>query len=178
MVRHAPKYSGHMLLKMDPVDAPPGHSERPEQLLGNGVRRTLKLAATWLVWDGRPRLADDGMRLYTPHKAIRRFVDHLVDHLAEIEALLAGVPTQDDHWLASGVTLASDWAQFTEPDLNEARERLTRLGQIYAVRLGSLSAEELDASRLPNRTIREIVEHVFSPWYAEQVGDLIHTQAV
>lgn len=141
-------------------------------LVEEGVRRNLELAATWLAWDGRPRVAEDGERLYTPHKAIRRHADHLVDHLAQIEALLAGVPTEEDHWRASSVTLASDLAPFTEPDLNEARQRLTRLAQIYSIRLRSLPDEEWDASREPDWTIRQIVEHVAPPWYAEQVGDL------
>ena len=119
-------------------------------------------------------LVEDGERLYTPHKAIRRHADHLVDHLAQIEALLAGVPTEEDHWRASSVTLTSDMASFTEPDLNEARERLTRLAQVYSIRLGSLPEAEWDASREPDSewTIRQIVEHVAPPWYAEQVGDL------
>jgi hypothetical protein len=144
----------------------------PVTLVEEGVRHMLELAITWLAWDGRPRVAEDGERLYTPHKAIRWHADHLVDHLAQIEALLAGVPSEADHWRASSVTTASDLASFTEPDLNEARERLTRLAQIYSIRLGSLPEEEWDASREPDWTIRQIVEHVAPPWYAEQVGDL------
>ncbi|HEX5881470.1 MAG TPA: hypothetical protein VF468_24600, partial [Actinomycetota bacterium] len=31
------------------------------------------------------------------------------------------------------VTLATDWAPFTEADLNEAGNRLRRLGQVYAL---------------------------------------------
>src|SRR2546430_12682005 len=53
------------------------------------VGRTLELAATWIGWDGRPRVSEDGDRIYTPHKAIRRQADHLLDHLAEVEAVLA-----------------------------------------------------------------------------------------
>src|SRR5207302_8996553 len=54
------------------------HDKRhPEAIIPAGVQRTLELAATWLAWDGLPRLAEDGERLYTPHKAIRRHVDHL-----------------------------------------------------------------------------------------------------
>jgi hypothetical protein len=150
----------------------PVSADRSLGVVTGGVQRTLELAATWLAWDGRPRVADDGQRVYTPHKAIRRHVDHLIDHLAQIEALLAGEPTEDDRWHASSVTLASDLAPFTEPDLNEARERLTRLSRIYEIRLDSLPDEAWDASHEPQWTIREIVEHVAPPWYAEQVGDL------
>jgi hypothetical protein len=141
-------------------------------LISKGVERTLELAATWLVWDGRPRLADDDERIYTPHKAIRRHVDHLIDHLAHIEAILSGNSTIADGWHGSRVTVSSDLAPFMEADLNEARQRLTRLAQIYAVRLGSLPAAAWDAPHEGDWTVRQIVEHVGPAWYAEQVGDL------
>lgn len=147
-------------------------STDPTLLVEQGVARTLELARTWLAWDGRPRLSDDGDRLYTPNKVIRRYTDHLIDHLAEIEALLAGAECEPDHWHASLVTVASDWAPFTEADLNEASQRLRRLGRVYALRMGAAGPTAWDASRAPHWTLREIVEHVSAPWYAEQVGDL------
>ena len=49
--------------------------------------------------------------------------DHLVDHPAEVEALLAGAPQVPDGWQGRLVTLDSDWARFTELDLAEARQR-------------------------------------------------------
>lgn len=153
---------------MQPTTSP----ANPGELVAAAIHRILDLAATWLAWDGRPRLADDGVRLYTPNKAIRRHADHLVDHLAEIEALLAGATTEPDHWHASTVTLASDLASFTEADLNEARERLRRLARTYALRLQAAGPAEWDRPRDPNRTIRQIAEHVASAWYAEQVGAL------
>ena len=59
---------------------------------------------------GRPTLVtDNGERIYTPHKAVRRIADHVIDHLAEVEALLAGVETIPDGWHASLVTFESDW---------------------------------------------------------------------
>jgi len=64
----------------------------PGTVVAVGVQRVLELARTWLAWDGTPRVAEDGARVYTPNKAIRRHADHLIDHLAEIEALLAGAP--------------------------------------------------------------------------------------
>ncbi len=72
-----------------------------------GVARTLELTRTWLAWDGQPRRSEDGDRLYTPNKVIRRYADYLIDHLAEIEALLAGAETEPDHWHGSLVTFAS-----------------------------------------------------------------------
>lgn len=104
-------------------------TENPGAAVVAGVQRVLDLAQTWLRWDGVARISDDDMRVYTPVKAIRRHADHLVDHLAEIEALLDGQPTEPDAWHASLVTLDSDWARFTEADMNEATQRLRRLGQ-------------------------------------------------
>src|SRR5215468_9962808 len=147
-------------------------SPNPGVAVEAGVERILTLARTWLAWDGRPRVADDGVRIYTPHKAIRRHTHHLIDHLAEVEALLDGRPTRPDQWRASTVTLAGDWAPFTEADMDEAEQCLTRLGDLYVHRLGSVDPIEWDRPRDPNMTVRKIAEHVGKPWYAEQLGDL------
>lgn len=133
----------------------------------------LELAATWLGWDGRARVSEDGARIYTPHKAIRRIADHLVDHLAEVEALLAGAATQPDGWQASEITLDQDWARFTEADLREARERITRLARTVSLRVDGAGPPAWDAPRTPNWTLREIAEHLTEiRWYADQVGRL------
>ena len=150
----------------------------PAELILAAVNTCLDLAATWYAWDGRPRVSEPtedipGGTVFTPHKAIRRIADHLVDHLAEIEALLAGAEPIPDTWHGRTVTLATEWAPFTEADLNEARNRLGRLGQIYSLRLHSLDGDTLDAPRGQAWTIRQIVEHVAGvTWYAEQVGRL------
>jgi hypothetical protein len=147
-------------------------SSNPGDAVAAGVERVLTLARTWLAWDGRPRVADDGERLYTPHKAIRRHTHHLIDHLAEIEALLGGRPTRLDGWRGSTVTLAVDWAPFTEADVDEAEQSLTRLADLYVHRLAAVDPIEWDRPRDPNWTLRRIAEHVGKPWYAEQVSDL------
>ena len=147
--------------------------DNPGAQVEQAVEHCLEIAATWLAWDGRPRVSADGDRIYTPHKAVRRIADHLVDHLAETEALLAGVPTQPDAWHASLVTLDSDWARFTELDLDEARQRLPRLARTFALRLASAGPAEWDAPRGESWTLREIAEHLTEvQWYAEQVGRL------
>ena len=126
---------------------------------------------TWLAWDGAPILGDGNA--WTPLKALRRITDHLLDHLAEIEATLAGQPTVPDSWLGRTVTLDSDWARFTEGDLNEASNRLLRYAELYRVRLGGLSAAELDLPRPSAWTVRQIAHHVAGvTYYAHQVGDL------
>ena len=137
------------------------------------IEQCLEIAQSWLAWDGRPRVSDDGERVYTPHKAVRRIGDHLVDHLAEVEALLAGAETTPDGWHASLVTTQADWARFTEVDLVEAQQRLRRLGRTFGLRLQTAGEQEWDRSREPNRTLREIAEHLTEVvWYAEQVGRL------
>ncbi|MBJ6640964.1 hypothetical protein H4K36_29415 [Streptomyces sp. DHE7-1] len=145
--------------------------ETPARAVTAMVGHVLALAAGWTAWDGTP-VRTDG-RVYTPHKAIRRVADHLVDHLAELEARLAGEDPQPDHWHASASTTAADLAPFTADDLDEARSRLTRLARIWAVRLDALTAEQLDASPGEGWTFRELAHHVAeSTYYADAVGDL------
>ncbi|MFJ8544778.1 hypothetical protein ACIRFH_22650 [Streptomyces sp. NPDC093586] len=135
------------------------------------VDHVLALAATWTAWDGRPAHVDG--RAYTPHKAVRRVADHLIDHLAELEARLAGKRPQPDHWHASAITTDADRAPFTREDLEEARSRLTRLARIWADRLDALTDEQLDHSPGEGWTFRELALHVAeSAYYADAVGDL------
>src|SRR4051812_38935067 len=152
-------------------ETPATDARHPADVVTGMVRQVLALAETWTRWDGRPLPADD--RIYTPHKAIRRVTDHLIDHLAEIEARLAGVPTIPDRWHASAVTTPADLVPFTPEDLDEARSRLTRLGQIFEVRLRSLSDAELDRSEVGAWSLRQIAFHLEeSLYYAEAVGRL------
>ena len=146
--------------------------DRPDRVLLAGADGFLRLARTWIAWDGRPRVHRDGGRIYTPHKAVRRYADHLLDHLAQVEALLGGVQARPDGWHGSLVTLDSDWARFREADVVEATERITRLSQTFALRLLAAGEVEWDRPRGEQWTLREIADHVARPWYAEQVGDL------
>jgi hypothetical protein len=159
---------------MMPTHAGSMHTDlNPATAVVAAVEDCLDIAATWIAWDGSPRVSEDGDRIYTPHKAVRRIADHLVDHLAEIEALLAGVPTMPDEWHASLLTFEGDWARFTEADLREAQQRLRRLARTLELRLQSAGADAWDVPRTPNWTLREIAEHLTGVrWYAEQVGRL------
>jgi hypothetical protein len=106
---------------------------------------------------------------WTPHKALRRIADHLLDHLHEVEALLAGAEPMPDEWHGRQVTLDADWARFTEPDFDEACSRLRRLARCYLLRPASW-----DAPRGEAWTLRQIAGHVAGvSYYAEQVGSLI-----
>jgi hypothetical protein len=153
------------------LDAPRSQHRHPAEEVTDMVRRVLALAATWTDWDGVPRRVDD--RVYTPHKAIRRVADHLIDHLAEIEARLGGVEPLPDEWHASTSTTESDLAPFTGADLDEARSRLTRLALVLDVRLRALSDDELDHRTGDAWSPRQIATHLAeSIYYADAVGDL------
>ncbi|MFG3438134.1 hypothetical protein ACGF0J_12915 [Nonomuraea sp. NPDC047897] len=152
-------------------EIPTTDEREPALVVTSMIDRVLELAATWTAWDGRPLRADD--RVHTPHKAIRRVADHLIDHLAEVEARLAGHATIPDHWHASASTTPADLAPFTDQDLDEARSRLTRLGRIWAERLVTLTPDQLDRSPGEGWTFRQIAFHVAgSVYYADAVGDL------
>ena len=152
-------------------DVPLTDDRHPAEVVTGMVDSVLTLTETWTAWDGVPVPADD--RFYTPHKAIRRVTDHLIDHLAEIEARVAGMPTIPDAWHASATTTAADLAAFTAADLDEARSRLTRLAQVFDVRLRGLTDAQLDHRAGPAWSPRQIAFHLTeSLYYAESVGDL------
>jgi hypothetical protein len=135
------------------------------------VDHVLTLAATWPNRDGTLARVDD--RVHTPHKAIRRVADHLIDHLAELEARLAGEEPQPDHWHASSITTEADLAPFTPQDLDEARSRVNRPARIWADRLDALSDDQLDDSPGEGWSFRELARHLEgSTYYADAVGDL------
>ncbi len=144
----------------------------PAAVMPAAVAEVLDIAETWLAWDGRPVYRDGNA--WTPHKAVRRVADHLLDHLTEIECRLAGQPTLPDQWHGRMVTVDADFARFTEVDLDEATSRLTRLAACYAARLGNLAAPVLDTRPASDTwTIREIVHHVSNvTWYAHALGRL------
>jgi hypothetical protein len=145
-------------------------TRHPARYIEDAVAHTLRLAESWPAWDGEPRVA--GNRAYTPHKALRRLADHLVDHLAEFEARVAGQPPLPDHWHASAVTTPADLAAFTPHDFDEARSRLTRLAQIWSLRLRAVDDERLDRIESDAWTLREIARHLGNTYYADAVGDL------
>ncbi|MFD4659270.1 hypothetical protein ACFWP2_26970 [Kitasatospora sp. NPDC058444] len=165
----------------DADSGPPGPPGPPGPELGKFelaalvpemVDHVLALAAGWTAWGGHPIVNADG-RTYTPHKAVRRIADHLLDHLAELEARVAGEPTEPDRWHASNVTTPADLAPFTAADLDEARSRLTRLAGIWSRRVAALPDERLDDSPGTGWSFRRIVHHVSGAgyYYADSVGN-------
>jgi hypothetical protein len=141
----------------------------PADAIDEMVDRVLDLARTWHAWDGRPCPVDG--REYTPHKAIRRVADHMVDHLAQLEAHLAGTEPLADGWHGSFVTTPADLAPFGAEDLDEARSRLTRLAAIWRIRLASVFPADLDRAEGDAYTPREMAFCVVgSTYYADAVG--------
>ncbi|MBY8877559.1 hypothetical protein K7862_07915 [Streptomyces sp. PLK6-54] len=154
-----------------PEDAPVTDGRDPAEVVTGMVAHVLDVAATWTAWDGEPVPSED--RVYTPHKAIRRVADHLLDHLAELEARLAGEEPEPDHWHASATTTPADLAPFTDQDLDEARSRLVRLSRMWSQRLGALTPEQLDRSPGRGWTFRQLAFHLKgSTYYADAVGRL------
>jgi hypothetical protein len=158
----------------DPGPAVDGRA--PAEVVTAMVDHVLDLAQSWPRWDGTPievPVEGEPSRIYTPHKAIRRVADHLLDHLAEIEARLAGRPTEPDAWHASMMTTPADLVAFTLEDLEEARSRLRRLALIWEVRLRSLDDRQLDEQPGDAWTLRQLAFHVAgSRFYADSVGVL------
>ncbi|GAA0659874.1 hypothetical protein GCM10010193_08400 [Kitasatospora atroaurantiaca] len=172
---HALALAAGVLDRASADDIPATDDRDPAEAVTAMVGHVLALADTWTAWDGDPFPIDD--RIYTPHKAIRRVADHLLDHLAELEARVAGEKTQPDRWHASAITTKADLAPFTRDDLDEAHSRLTRLAGIWANRLGALTAEQLDCSPGDGWTFRQIAFHLAeSAYYADAIGDLTPTE--
>lgn len=150
-------------------DRPQVDDRDPAQAIEEMVSHVLELAETWVAWDGTP--VPIGDRVYTPHKSIRRVADHMIDHLAQLETHLADVRSFPDEWHASSVTTPADLALFRPEDLDEARSRLSRLAQIWRIRLATIPAEKMDVALGDAYTPREMVFHlVESTYYADSIG--------
>lgn len=168
MVRHLTRYQF-----ADDYAAYPDVDERDvTQLVPKAVAEILDVAETWLGWNGAP-IRREG-NAWTPHKALRRVGDHLLDHLAEIQCRLAGQPTLPDTWHGRMVTVDADFARFTEIDLDEATTRLRRLSACYQAVLHDRDPAILDARPGEDTwTLREVVHHVSNVTaYADTIGRL------
>jgi hypothetical protein len=129
----------------------------PDELLLQATEDALALAEGWIGWSSGAMMSLGSA--WTPHKALRRIADHLIDHLCQIEARANTEVPVSDRWRGRSVTLESDWARFTELDLDEATARIRRLTQIMVLRLRALRAE-WDIKVDEEWTIRAIAEHL------------------
>jgi hypothetical protein len=152
-------------------ERPAVDNRQPDKAILEMVEHVLALAGSWISWDGHPRPIGD--RTYTPHKAIRRVADHMIDHLAQLEARLAGQPSFPDEWHASAITTPADLAPFTQEDLDEATSRLQRLAHVWCLRLEAIPPQDMDRSEDGSYTPREMAFCAAgSVYYADAVGDL------
>jgi hypothetical protein len=131
----------------------------PDEAVLEAIERALERAESWIGWSGSAVMSMGNA--WTPHKALRRITDHLIDHLCQIDARAAGEAPTPDPWRGRSVTLESDWARFTEQDLDEATARLRRLAQLLALRVRALRPQ-WDSEATPEWTVRAIAEHVAS----------------
>jgi len=87
--------------------------------------------------------------VYTPRKALRRVLDHALDHLNQIDQWLAWqhhgvVPTPTDGWAPSTVTLPDDRLPLAPADLDAWLWRIDQATRLVVRRAGQLSEAELD----------------------------------
>jgi hypothetical protein len=152
-------------------DRPHVDDRDPAAALQEMVDHVLEVAETWVAWDGKPTSVDD--RVYTPHKAMRRVTDHMIDHLAQPEAHLKGINSLPDEWHASAMTTPADLAPFGPEDLDEARSRLARLAQIWRIRLAAVPEGKMDSAEGDAYTPREMAFCVVgSAYYADALGSI------
>ncbi|MEP7159398.1 MAG: hypothetical protein ABI797_08205 [Chloroflexota bacterium] len=147
----------------------------PADAIDQMVADFMALAETWPAWDGKPIpiTTPYGQRVYTPNKALRRMNDHMVDHLAQLQAELIGQTTVPDTWQASRITTESDMAPLTGEDLKEARNRFERLAGMWRATLASIPADKMDVAKGEDYTPRELAFHTLESMdYATHVGDL------
>jgi DinB superfamily len=86
---------------------------------------------------------------YTPRKALRRVLDHTLDHLNQIDQWLAWrndgqVPTPTDGWVPSTVTLPGDLLPLSQPDLEAWLWRIDQAARLLVQRAAGLTEVELD----------------------------------
>lgn len=154
-----------------PVQGPPADA------IDSMVARVLQRAGTWTSWDGTPR--EQAGRIYTPNKVLRRVADHMIDHLAQLQAHLAGVPSLPDHWHASAITTPADLAAFGPDDLDEARSRLERLAAMWRITLERVADKDLDHADGDAYTVREMASCAAeSIEYADAFGDFTLDESI
>ena len=90
-----------------------------------------------------------GRYTYTPRKALRRVLDHALDHLNQIDQWLAWqrygvVPTPTDGWVPSTVTLPDDRLPLAPADLDAWLWRVDQATRLVVQRAAGLTEAELD----------------------------------
>src|SRR5262252_9821489 len=102
---------------------------------------TNELFARLTAAQPRPLTAPAGVGryTYTPRKALRRVLDHALDHLNQIDQWLTwkaggAVPTPTDGWVPSTVTLREDRLPLDEADLASWLWRIDQTARLVTQR--------------------------------------------
>lgn len=104
----------------------------------------------------------------TPRKALRRVLDHALDHLDQIEQWLTWqrigtVPVASDGWVGSAVTLNDDTAPLSAQELEAWVWRIDVAVHLLIRRAAQLSRDELDWQPPDGAwTLRHVMHHVAS----------------
>ena len=107
-----------------------------------------------------------GTYSYTPRKALRRVLDHALDHLNQIDQWLAWqqhgtVPTPTDGWVNSATMLDEDRLPLMSNDMVGWLWRIDIAVTMLVQRARPLTAEQLDWCPPDNGwTLRQIIHHV------------------
>jgi len=90
---------------------------------------------------------DEDGRTFTPRKILRRVLDHMIDHLNQIEQWIvwqssAVTPIPADGWIGSAETLPEDLFVLTDRELSAWLWRIDIMVQTIVKRLANITSEQ------------------------------------
>lgn len=130
-----------------------------------------------------PISAQDGyVYPMTPRKILRRVLDHLLDHLNQIDQWVAWqdhdiVPVPTDGWAPSAVTLDEDTLPLTEADLSAWLWRIDLVVGLLTTRTSHLTSAQLDWQPPDGGwNLRRVIHHVartygYAAWLDEALSE-------
>ena len=117
----------------------------------------------------------------TPRKALRRELDHVLDHLNQIEQWIAWqdhgtVPTPTDGWAPSGQMLDDDRLSLTEAELTAWLWRVDISWELLIRRVAQLTSEQIEWQPPDGGwSLRRVIYHVgrgfYSAWLDRALPD-------
>jgi DinB family protein len=145
------------------LDQPPGAEVRSP--MTNQLFDRLTQPSNPMEWKRIDYTAVDSYT-YTPRKALRRVLDHALDHLNQIDQWERWrrdgvVPVPTDGWVPSTVTLPEDRLALTAPDLDAWLWRIDQAMRLLTQRAAALGQDELDWQPPDGGwPIRRVLHHV------------------
>ena len=118
----------------------------------------------------------------TPRKVLRRVLDHLLDHLNQIDQWIAWqdhgiVPIPTDGWVPSAVTLDEDTLPLTEVDLSAWLWRIDLVNRLLTTRASQLTPAQWDWQPPDGGwNLRRVIHHVargygYAAWLDEALPE-------